>query len=192
MVEFTKIGIERAAIESRADRTGHRRSSLCARVCAHRTNIALARAAPQDDPKAAAHFCGISVMQFAAPACVEYCEQRMRLLRTSTPSHAQLLLAVSALVVCSACASTSSQLAQRFAREHQCPEAQVIVSEAGGNAYHASGCGQATEYVCSTFATSNSRVACEEQGVRGHEPPSEPRSPSPDPAGPHAPPGASH
>ncbi len=68
----------------------------------------------------------------------------------------------------------------------------MLVREVGGNVYHASGCGQSTEYTCSSFANTGSRAPCEERGVRGHEPVATPRSPAPDPAGAHAPPGPVH
>ncbi|HWA77353.1 MAG TPA: hypothetical protein VG937_33690 [Polyangiaceae bacterium] len=69
------------------------------------------------------------------------------------------------------CASTSSVLATRFAKQHSCQESLVRVREAGGSEYEAEGCGYRTRYICGSFTGDH---GCVEQGVvpqAGTEPP---------------------
>jgi hypothetical protein len=83
-----------------------------------------------------------------------------------------LLLAIGGSVACS---TTASGLKARYAREQSCPVDQVSVSEAGGDVYHASGCGNGTEYVCEGFAgMGDSSRRCHERGLNPHEPMGDP------------------
>jgi hypothetical protein len=88
------------------------------------------------------------------------------------------------------CSTTAGQLKTRFAKERACPEDEVRVSEKGGNAYVARGCGQSAEYVCSAFANSQGTAPCEERGLRrqapaGGDPRPFPESPTTPQAPPH-------
>jgi hypothetical protein len=72
----------------------------------------------------------------------------------------------SLLLANAGCASTSSGIRERFARERGCPEAQVAVREKGGTVYAASGCGASAEYTCPSFTSGKNDVrACEERGL---------------------------
>ena len=83
-----------------------------------------------------------------------------------------LLLAIAGSVACS---TTESGLKARYAREQSCPVDQVSISEAGGDVYHASGCGNGTEYICEGFAgMGDSSRRCRERGLNPHEPMGEP------------------
>jgi len=80
-----------------------------------------------------------------------------------------------AIVGSVACSTTASGLKARYAREQSCPIDQVSVSEAGGDVYHASGCGNGTEYVCGSFAgVGDSSRGCRERGLNPHEPMGDP------------------
>jgi hypothetical protein len=51
----------------------------------------------------------------------------------------------------------------------------VSVSEAGGEVYRASGCGNGTEYICEGFAgMGDSSKRCRERGLNPHEPMGDP------------------
>ncbi|HMR04150.1 MAG TPA: hypothetical protein PKA88_00165 [Polyangiaceae bacterium] len=68
------------------------------------------------------------------------------------------------------CSSTTSNLRTRFSKESGCPEAQVGVSERGGNVYRATGCGKTKEYVCGGFASATSVPECQERGLPSQAP----------------------
>jgi hypothetical protein len=81
-------------------------------------------------------------------------------------ASARYFLLFSLLFACAGCASTSSRIRERFARERGCPAAEVAVREKGGTVYAASGCGAATEYTCPSFTSGKDDVrACEERGL---------------------------
>ena len=73
--------------------------------------------------------------------------------------------------VSAACTATTSALRVRYAKERSCPEAQVLVREAGGDVYLASGCGASTQYICEGFAGfGNPSQRCRERGMNPREP----------------------
>jgi len=77
--------------------------------------------------------------------------------------RAGALAAVSVLLA--ACATTSSKLSARFARERGCPEDQIRVIDTDGVVYRVNGCGQRAEYVCPSFANMDDGARkCEERG----------------------------
>ena len=70
-----------------------------------------------------------------------------------------------------ACSTTKSSLTARYAKERSCPASQVVVTEAGGAVYHASGCGDDTEYICESFAGfGDPSRQCRERGLNPREP----------------------
>ncbi|HEY1536636.1 MAG TPA: hypothetical protein VGF76_21595 [Polyangiaceae bacterium] len=71
----------------------------------------------------------------------------------------------------SGCATTSSRLKARFAREQSCSVDQVGVTDEGGEVYLASGCGKSSEYICPSFAgMGDSSTNCHERGLNPREP----------------------
>ncbi|HET7543707.1 MAG TPA: hypothetical protein VFK05_27730 [Polyangiaceae bacterium] len=70
-----------------------------------------------------------------------------------------------------ACTATTTALKGRYAKERSCSESQVLVREAGGDVYLASGCGDATQYICEGFAGfGNPSQRCRERGMNPREP----------------------
>jgi len=73
--------------------------------------------------------------------------------------------AVAVGLLLGACATTSGKLSARFSRERSCPEDQVRVVGTDGVVYRVTGCGQQTEYVCTSFASTDANARnCEERG----------------------------
>jgi hypothetical protein len=82
-------------------------------------------------------------------------------------------LLLSALALFTACTATTSTLRGRFARERDCPEAEVSVTNETGEAYRANGCGQSAVYICGAISQmgDHSRDCAEQDAVRLPHPP---------------------
>jgi hypothetical protein len=78
----------------------------------------------------------------------------------------------SLLFVAAGCATTSSMLAERFAKERGCYVDRVYVSEESSQEYEVEGCGQRTVYVCESSAGMNAdEKRCHERGGADRSPP---------------------
>lgn len=84
----------------------------------------------------------------------------------SRRARSRFAIAIIGSAAALSCASTSSLLSQRFAREHSCQKDKVLVRQSGANRYLAEGCGQRAEYVCGSFIGSpGSEHNCSKSGA---------------------------
>jgi len=63
------------------------------------------------------------------------------------------------------CASQESVLRTRVSREAECPESQVQITDLGGGAYKASGCGFSGTFICRYGGASGQPALCVKEGT---------------------------